>query len=104
MATSKVYIPVAKIRTHLERVFSPAMTEKIMISLDLIFGECVYKQLLDKVQQVLLSNKQDSVMRFCFNLFDYNDDGLVCLHDMIKFNIEFAGVAVELINDHMDIT
>jgi Ca2+-binding EF-hand superfamily protein len=43
-------------------------------------------------------------MRFCFNLFDYNDDGLVCLHDMIKFNIEFAGVAVELINDHMDIT
>jgi len=59
MAASKVYIPVAKIRAHLERVFSPAMTEKIMISLDLIFGECTYKQLLDKVQQVLLSNKQD---------------------------------------------
>jgi hypothetical protein len=100
---NKIIIQNAKVRNHLEAVFPPSMAEKIMNSLDLSCGEIYYKQFIDQVKSCLVSITRPQIMRLCFNLLDYNDDGKICLQDLVKFNSDFVGTCSEISCDHIDV-
>lgn len=71
----KMIVPRWKIAKHIERTFSPAMTEKILNSLEIIGNQEVhYKTFLSKVGSKLISAKREHILRFCFDMLDYNDN------------------------------
>ena len=101
----KMKVSKLRIVKHLERCFSQAMTDKIVAYLDLVGNDEVYfKTFVEKLKSKLILARHEQVLKFSFDLFDYNDNKLVCMQDMARFNEEFAGVCTELVHDYNDIT
>lgn len=101
----KLKVSKWKIVKHLERFFSAAMTEKILNQLDIFCNDEVYfKTFVEKLKSKLIFARPDQILKFCFDLYDYNDNKFICLQDMAKFNLEFAGLCSELVHDYNDIS
>jgi hypothetical protein len=81
------------------------MTDKIIAYLDIGGNDEVYfKTFVEKLKSKFLFARHDQVLKFCFDLYDYNDNKLVCIHDLARFNEEFTGICTELVHDYNDIS
>ena len=76
-----------------------------MHNLDLAgVNEITFKILLDKLATKLTNRSREVQLKFCFDLFDVDNNGKICLRDLEFLNREFAGVCHLLHQDYVDIS
>ena len=101
----KLQVPIAKIQKHLEKTFPAEMSMKIMAGLDFVGdGHIYYKAFIKRLKSKLIFVKPDQILKFCFDVFDANNNRSICMQDMTTFSNTFAGVCVELMHDYLDIS
>jgi len=76
-----------------------------MAGLDLVGdGHIYYKSFIERLKSKLIFVKPDQILKFCFDVFDANNNRSICMQDMTTFSNTFAGVCVELMHDYLDIS
>ena len=80
------------------------MTNKIINFLELPPGkEINFKNIVEKIKSKLIIKSRETQVKFCFDLFDDDGNGRICLRDIDIFNRQYGGVCLMLTSDYNDI-
>ena len=89
---------------RMRKKYNKVMAEKIVDSLNLLGVEHVnFTSYLAGVRSAMVKSQRE-VLKFCFNLFDHDANGLICPKDIDVFNTLYTGTCSLLSSDFMALT
>ena len=84
---------------RMKKKYNKVIAEKIVDSINVLGAEHVnYTSYLANVRSALVKSQRD-VLKFCFNLFDHDGNGLICPNDIDVFNTLYTGTCCLLSTD-----
>ena len=79
--------------------YSESITKKVMNEFDLAESTITYRAFVEKICQKFVLKSKAQLVKFAFELFDHDSNGVICLQDLQVFSLHFGGACDVLMGD-----